>query len=171
MALRLGNIGKIGSKLGLTDDKGYGVAVFIALIIVSSVVGYYVFFMPAAQGYSTIYVLDSQKMAVDYPEVLVANQNSTFNVWINVENHMASPQNYQVLIKITNDPLSFPVDIQASKVYEISNLADSQSWEEMASLTLNEVGSYSVVFELWQYKGDALEFTYNYNVLNVQVIS
>ena len=45
---------------------------------------------PQAEPYNTIYLLDANKKAVDYPEVLVANQNSTFNVYVDVENHMGT---------------------------------------------------------------------------------
>ncbi len=63
--------------------KAIAVAIFLALIIVSAtVVGYYFVLKPQAESYNTIYLLDAQKKAVDYPEVLVANQNSTFNVYV-----------------------------------------------------------------------------------------
>lgn len=173
MRIQLENVKKIGGKIGLNDEKGYAAAIFIVLIIVSSLVtGYYVLFKPSPEGYNTIYLLDSQKKAIDYPEVLVANQNSTFNVWVNVENHMGEigNQSYQVLVKTTKNLSTFPVDTQPSNVYEIS-LQDGQSWENLATITQNEVGSYSVVFELWLYnQAGALEFTQNYCVLNIQVV-
>ena len=91
MRIRLESVKRIGSKIGLNEEKGYAVAIFLALIIVSAtVIGYYVVFRPQAEPYNTIYLLDANKKAVDYPEVLVANQNSTFNVYVNVENHMAT---------------------------------------------------------------------------------
>ena len=154
MRIRLESVKKIGRKIGINDEKGYAVAIFLALIIVSSVViGYYVVVKPQPEGYNTIYLLDSQKKAIDYPEVLVANQNSTFNVFVNVENHMGGKDNqtYQVLVKITPNLSGFPVDTQPIKTYDVS-LRDGDSWQNSASITENQVGSYSVVFELWQYK-------------------
>jgi uncharacterized membrane protein len=173
MQIRLESVKKIGRKIGLNDEKGYAVAIFLALIIVSSVViGYYVVLKPQPEGYNEIYLLDSQKKAIDYPEVLVANQNSTFNVYVNVENHMGGKDNqtYQVLVKITPNLSGFPVEAQPIKTYEIS-LRDGDSWQNSASITENQVGSYSVVFELWQYKDGTLEFTHNNCVLNIQVIN
>src|SRR5450759_5397132 len=123
MRIRLESVKRIGRKIGLNEEKGYAVAIFLALIIVSAtVVGYYVAFRPQPEGYNTIYLLDSQKKAVDYPEVLVANQNSTFNVYVNVENHMGGTvnQTYQVLVKITPNLSGFPVDTQPIKTYDIS---------------------------------------------------
>ena len=70
------------------------------------------FFRPAPAGYSTIYVLDSQNKAANYPSVLVANQNSTFNVPVTVVNNMGGTVQYEVLVKITNDLTTLPVNTQ-----------------------------------------------------------
>jgi uncharacterized membrane protein len=175
MRIQLENVKKIGRKIGLNDEKGYAVAIFLALLIVSAIVaGYYLVFKPQPEGYSTIYLLDLQKKAVDYPETLVANQNSTFSVWVNVENHMGGSgnQSYQVFVKITQNLYTFPIDTKPTQTYEIS-LANDRSWQNLSTITQNQVGSYSVVFELWRYNPDsgANEFTNNYCVLNIQVIS
>ncbi len=163
----------IGRKIGLNDEKGYVVAIFLALVIISALlVGYYVLFRPAPSGYSTIYLLDSQSKAVNYPTVLVANQNSTFNVPVTVVNNMGGTVQYQVLVKITSYLTTFPVDTQPIEAYNLT-LGNGQSWQKSVTLTENQVGSYSVVFELWQYNQDsgAYQFTYDYCVLPIQVIS
>jgi len=163
----------IGRKIGLNDEKGYAVAIFLALIIISGLsVSYFVFNRPASAQYSAIYLLDSQNKAVNYPWVLVANQNSTFNVPVAVDNSMGATVQYQVRVKITNYLTTFPVNAQPVKVYNIT-LGNGQSWQKSVTVTENQVGSYSVVFELWQYNSDsdAYQFTYDYCVLNVQVIS
>jgi len=119
-------------------------------------------------------LLDSQKKAIDYPVTLVANQNSTFNVWVNVKNNMGGSgnQSYQVLVKIIPNLSTFPVNTQPIQTYDIS-LGDGATWQDLSTITQNQVGSYSVVFELWRYNPDsgAYEFTHNYCVLNIQVIS
>ena len=174
MRIRLESAKRIGSKIGLNDDKGYAVAIFLALIIVSAtVIGYYVVLRPTAAPYNTIYLLDANKKAVDYPAVLVANQNSTFSVYVDVENHMTSAASYQVQVKITQNLSTFPVDAQPSQTIETGNVNNNgKPMENTATITENTLGSYSVVFELWQHKGDGtLEFTQNYCVLKIQVIS
>ena len=175
MRIRLESVKKIGNKIGLNDEKGYGVAIFLALIIVSAtVIGYfsYIAYFAKPEGYNTIYLLDSQKKAIDYPEVLVANQNSTINVYVGVVNHMGGPDNqtYQVLVKITPSLSGLPVETQPIKTYDIS-LRNGDSRQDSSAITENQVGSYSVVFELWQYKDGVLDFTPNYCVLNIKVIS
>ena len=177
MQIRLESVKKIGRKISLNDEKGYAVAIFLALVIVSAlVVGYYVEFPPKPSGYSTIYLLDSQNKAVNYPQVLVANQNSTFNVPVTVENHMGGTVKYQVLVKITDNLSSFSVNVQPAETNNMT-LGSGQSWQKSVTVTENQVGSYSVVFELWQYNPDsgAYQFTNNnvnnYCVLNIQVVS
>jgi uncharacterized membrane protein len=173
MLKQLESAKRIGRKIGLDEEKGYAVAIFLALLIVAATVaGYYFWLKPQPEPYNTIYLLDAQKKAVDYPETLVVNQNSTFNIYVNVENHMNSAANYQVQIKIVqNPPAIFPINAQPSQVLETGRLNnDGNPWRELVTVTENNVGSYSVVFELWQQNSDgSLRFTQNYCVLNIQV--
>ena len=102
MQKRLESVTRIGRRIGLNDEKGVAVAVFVALIVVAGTVAvYYFMFAPKPEPYSTISLLDMQKQAIDYPEVLVANQNSTFSVYVEVSNHNNKAQDYQVQTKIT----------------------------------------------------------------------
>ncbi len=161
----------IGRRIGLNDDKGYAVAVFIALIVVALVVaGYYIVLRPQPEGYNTIYVLDSNKQAVNYTEMLTANQNSTLSVYVGVVNHMAAAQNYQVQIKVTQTLGSEPIDVPASAVYEKIALASGATWETPAAVTQNQRGDYAVVFELYQQINGTYAFTHNYVVLKIHVI-
>jgi uncharacterized membrane protein len=175
MQKRFGSVIAIGRKIGLNDDYGYAVAIFLALLIVlATVIGYYAFLAPPAEPYNTIYLLDANKKAVDYPEVLVANQNSTFNVYVNVENHMTKSANYTVKVKIVeNLPAIFPIDTEPTQVYETGSLSHSEKpWQTAATVTENTIGSYSVVFELWLHQdNDTLLFTQNLCVLKIKVVN
>ena len=173
MRIRLESVKKIGNKIGLNEEKGYAIAIFLALIIVSAtVIGYYFVLRPQAEPYNTIYLLDANKKAVDYPETLIVNQNSTFSVFVDVENHMTATASYQVQVKITKNLTTFPVDTQPIQTMETGNLSNNgKPVENKATVTENAPGSYSVVFELWQHKDDTLEFTQNYCTLNIEVTS
>ena len=173
MRIRLESAKRIGNKIGLNEEKGYVVAIFLALIIVSAtVIGYYVVLHPQAEPYNTIYLLDNDKKAVDYATVLVANQNSTFSVFVDVENHMGSSASYQVQVKIAKAPSTFPVDATPIQILEMGTVNNNaKPVEKTATVTENTPGSYSVVFELWQHKGDTLEFTQDYCALNIEVTS
>ncbi len=172
MQIRLENAKRLGRKLWENEEKGFAVAIFLALLIVSVVVlSYFVWFSPPAEPYNSIYLLDSNKKALDYPETLVANQNSTFKVYVDVENHLGNTASYQVQVKVTKNLSTFPIDVPPSQLYEINGLENGKTEENVATITQNEVGSNSVVFELWQQDlAGTFEFTHNYCVLNIQVI-
>ncbi len=174
MRRRLESVMHIGRRIGLSDEKGAAVAVLVALIVVAAVVaGYYLLLAPPPEEYNVINLLDSKKQASNYPEVLVANQNSTFTVYVNVENHMNSDQRYRVLTKVTtNLPANFPEGLPISPVnaYDL-NLAKGTSNQAQVTITENEVGNYSVVFELWRLDLGDWIFTNNYCVLKIKVVN
>jgi uncharacterized membrane protein len=163
------NAKRIGKKIGLNDEKGYGIAVFLALIVVAVIVAGY--FVSAALnppvGYSTIYLLDSNGKAVEYPEVVVAGQNST--VWLAVENHYPDAMSFMVKVKITETLSTYPQNVTAFQTFQTGAIAPQDSWRNMVTLTENNPGDYAVVFELYKLNGDAFEFTPNYCVLNIEV--
>ncbi len=175
MQIRLENFKKIGRKIGLDEEKGFAVAIFLALVIVSALlVGYFVILNPQPEPYNTIYLLDSQKQAVDYPVTLVANQNSTFNVWIGVENHMGGfgNQTYQVQVKATTNFTGTPVDTAPIQTFDLSLGSGGSPWQHLDTITLNQPGSYTVVFELWHQNSPGnYEFTNDYAKLSIQVES
>ncbi len=163
------------AKLKLNENKGSVLAIALVLILVSSLVGgyYLVTHLSPPEGYSTINLLDyPQKNAIDYPELLILNHNSTFNVYVDVENRMGSSQQCQVQLKITNQTITtLPVPVDPINSYT-ETVANGQTWENLASVSINQPGNYSAVFELWLFDNGAgnFTFTYNYCVLHIEVI-
>ena len=157
----------------MDNNNGYAVSVLIALILVSILVAsYYVLLRPPQKGYMTIYLLDSQKKALNYPELLVINQNNTFKVWVEVENHMGKSQYSEVLLKVTNDTVPiFPFKADANATY-VRTLENGETWETLSTIAINKPGNYSVIFELWIYdeKVGELQFSGNVCVLNIEVV-
>ena len=160
---------KIGNALNTDDDKGIIIAVAIALLIVAGVVaGYYVLYHPTPEGYTTIYLLDANGKAVDYPETIVVNQNYTFNVW--VENHEGETQSFEVQLKIANESISlFPAEIAPINTHT-KTLANGETWGTQVTVTLHEIGRHSIIFELWQDDAGTLGFTGNAVILNVEAV-
>ena len=173
MKIHLETMRKLGKSLKLNDNKGYTIAIAIALIFVSSLlIGYYLISRLPPEGYTTIYMLNyPQKKAANYPELLVLNENNTFNVWVVVENHMGTKQSCEVLQKVIGNMIpSFPVETDAERSYA-QTIENGETWETLATVSINEPGSYSVVFELWIHdETGALKFSYNYCVLNIEVV-
>jgi uncharacterized membrane protein len=165
----------IGRKIGINDDSGVGLAIFLVLIIASAAaIGYFAYAAAYGKGpapYNTMYLLDNNKKAVDYNETLIFNQNTTFTVGLYVENHLGGNgnQSYQVRVKVTPNLSSIPVNATAVQTYEI-RLKNDDTWQTQASVTENQVGSYFVVFELYHLDQNyGYIFTNDYCVLNMQV--
>jgi uncharacterized membrane protein len=169
----LETINKRLRSLNSDNKNGYTIAVLIALIFVASVLaGYYLFLRPPQKGYMTIYLFDEQKTALNYPELLVINQNNTFNVFVEVENHMGKSQYSEILLKVTNDTIPrFPVEADVNSKYE-RTLENGEKWETSSTITLNEPGNYSVIFELWIHDEEMgeLQFSGDACVLNIEVV-
>ena len=165
----------LAKSLRLINNKGYTIAVALALIFVFSLlIGYYFISRLPPEGYTTIYMLSyPQKKAADYPELLVIKEkNNTFNVWIVVENHMGTRQSCEVLQKVIADTIpSFPVEANVESSY-VQTIENGETWETLATVSINKPGSYYVIFELWIYDAEAgaLEFSHNYCVLPVEVV-
>lgn len=173
MQIRLERVKSIGEKIGLNDDKGYMVAIFLALVIIASLLaGYYLLYKPAPHGFSTIYMLDSQNNAENYPQLLVANQNSTFSLPIGVVNNVGWTVQYQVQVKITNNPPTYPVDVVPTAVYN-ATVENGKTWQKSITISENQPGSYWVVFELYTYDpaANVYQFTYDYCTLPIQVVT
>jgi uncharacterized membrane protein len=138
-----------GRKTARNSGNAYAVSVVIALLLASVLLAtYYVALRPQSEGYMTIYLLDSQKKGVDYPNSLVANVNSTFSVYVYVENHMGRMINgTQVLVKVTSDSNpTFPLTVNATQTLT-GAVKDGETGETAATVTLNQPGNYLVAFE------------------------
>jgi uncharacterized membrane protein len=162
---------KIGSLNLKSGKDGFVVSVAIALLIAAILLGaYYVALRPVQEGYMTIFVLDAQKKAIDYPERLVVGENSTFSVYVEVENHNGTAIDCQVQVKVTKDTTpSYPVNVNATETFS-GTVQDGTTWENVATVSLNDLGDYMVIFELWIVKDGVLQFSGEFTQLNIQVI-
>jgi uncharacterized membrane protein len=160
-------------NLTVKDSKNsYVIAVAIALTIASILlVTYFVALRPIQEPYMTIYLLDANKKAGNYPENLVANVNSTFSVFVDVENHQGQTVNETILMKVISDMNpTFPIAGNATQAFN-ATLKNGATTENIATVSLSQPGNYLVAFELWIQKADSLQFTGDFVDLNIQVIA
>jgi len=159
--------------LGLGENKGYIVAIAIALIFVAALVtGYYFWTRGPPEGHSTISLLDANGKAVNYPELVVIGVNNTFSVTVDVENDMGRTLPFEVRVKITEqvNP-DFPVQGEAVYVDQMT-LENGGKENTIATATIDKPGNYMVVYELWTLgETSVLEFTGNACVLNVEAVT
>jgi len=163
---------RLGRSLDVKNNKNaYAIAVAICLVLASALlIAFLAFERPQPNPYMAIYLLDSNHKAGDYPEYVVANVNSSFSVYVDVENHMGQTVNdAQVLVKVTNgtNP-KFPLNVNATQTFT-GTVKDGATWETIATISLNNPGNYLVAFELWIPNQSGPQFSGEFCVLNVQV--
>ena len=166
---------KFSRFLDFDNNKGPIISIALAVIFVSIVVvGYYFLVLDAPpEGFTSMYILDGQKKTESYPEFLIINENSTFNVWVGVKNHMGTKQTYEIQQKLTKDPiLTFPINEDVEHKFS-KTLDDQETWDTLITTTISDPGNYSLVFELYL-KEDAETVGVNtepdsYVLLNIEV--
>jgi uncharacterized membrane protein len=159
-------------NLELKSDKdSFVVSVVIALLIAAVLIGvYFVALRPVQEEYMTIYLLDSQKKAISYPEQLVANENNTF-VYVTVENHNDTAVDCQVQIKVAKDMTpTYPANVNSTETFS-GRVQDGATWENGVTLSLNQPGFYMVIFELWIVNNGVPQFSGEFTQLNIQVVN
>lgn len=166
---------KFSRFLNFDNNKGPIVSIVLALIFVSIIVtGYYFLVLNAPpEGFSSMYILDEQKKTDSYPELLTINENNTFQLWIGVENHLGTQQNYEIQQKLTKDPiLTFPINENIENRYT-KTLDDQETWETLITTTISNPGNYSLIFELYlKEEGEIIGSNVepdNYVLLNIEV--
>lgn len=121
----------------------------------------------------SISLLDSQKKASNYPKFLVNGVNNTFSVYVEVENHMEKTINAQILVKATeNKSYSVPITSITPLASYNATMETKTTWQEIASISLDNPGNYLIFFELWisDQEMETYQFSNNYSVLNIQVV-
>ena len=147
------------SRQDKDEEKMILVAVLSAIIIIAGLL-VYVSLTPAPQeNFVSIYLLNSEKRAENYPELLVLDKNNTFLLWVGVENSMSRIEYCTVKVKIAN--VSAPQDQQPEETaFRFERiLPNREKWEIPVTMTLNKTGRYKITFELWLYDEMKAVFT------------
>lgn len=152
---------EIAAEKSASEDKIVIVAVLAALIVVSGLLIYVSLTPPIPENFTSVYILNSEGKAEDYPELLVLGRNNTFSLRVAVENFMGRVEHGSVYVKVANG-----TDLGGTLPEEtIMNferiLVNQETWEFPVTLTLDEIGFYRVTFELWLY--DELESVFAYS--------
>ncbi|MCS7124299.1 MAG: DUF1616 domain-containing protein [Candidatus Bathyarchaeota archaeon] len=156
------------------EKDSYFTSITIALIIAFLLLihSYIVYMKP--KDFVSFSILDHQKEAKNYPELLIIGKNNTCCLWIVVENHMEKNVAFKVLLKITSEPLhSIPLQVECYGSYSSASgsLNKGEKWEKQVEISLDEAGDFSLVFELWIHneKTGDFEFSGNFCVLPLKV--
>ena len=159
------------SVSGNGEEKTIIITILVALLIIGSLLVYLVFFTPVeTEPFSAIYYLDSEKQTENFPKTVVLGENSTFSLWVGVENQNGTTIDYSVQVKVDDGKsLVNPSPAEPTQSFE-KTLVNKELWEFPVTINIDQLGSHRVIFELWFFNGTGLEYAGNWVSLSVEAI-
>jgi hypothetical protein len=143
-----------------TDEEKMILVAFLSALIIIAGLLVYVSLTPAPQeNFVSIYILNSEKKAYNYPELLILGKNNTFGLWVGVENGMNRIEYGIVQVNIANASQPEETAFSFERI-----LLNRETWEIPLTMTLNKTGVYRITFELWLY--DEMRAIFNSNSLS-----
>lgn len=164
---RTGKDPEAGSDI--SEQKIIVTTVLVAIVIMVGVLGYTMWTEPMTpEQFSAMYVLDSDKQANNYPRIVVLGTNSTFTLWVGVENQKDKTLEYSVQVKL-DDGVSTeePSSTEPLQVFN-RTLVNGEKWEFEVTTSMNQPGNNRIIFELyffnelenrWEYAWTRLDFS------------
>jgi uncharacterized membrane protein len=130
-----------------SEEKTIILTILVALVIMVAILVYMVFFTPAQkEPFTSIYLLDSEKQLENIPKTVVLGENSTFQLWVGVENRNDTTIEYSVQISLDEGNSSAELIGRFN-----STLANGETWEFPVTISIDQPGSNTVIFELWYF--------------------
>ena len=156
-----------------SEEKAIILTILVALVIIGALLVRLVVFTPAeTEPFSVIYYLDSEKQLENIPKTVVLGENSTFSLWVGVENQNETTRDYSVRIKYDDGKsLVNPSPVEPIESFNRS-LLNGEKWEFQVTISIDRVGSNRVIFELWYFNGtrNGWDYTGNWVSLSVEAI-
>jgi uncharacterized membrane protein len=162
-----------GAKLisDMNEEKTIILTILVALVILGALLVLVSFTPAQKEPFAAIYLLDSGKQAENFPKTVVLGENSTFSLWVGVENQNET-QVFTVQVKV--DDGKAPVDpspAEPTQSFERA-LLNEEVWEFPVTINIDQLGSHRVIFELWSFNEteNTLEYTGNWVSLSLEAI-
>ena len=157
------------SVSGNGEEKTIILTILVALVILGALLVYLVFFTPVeTEPFSAIYLLDSEKQTENFPKTVVLGENSTFSLWVGVENQNET-QGFSVRVKV--DDGTAPVGSNKTEPTESfdKTLLDKEIWEFPVTISIDQLGHNRVLFELWFFNVTKNDWDYTGNWVNLSL--
>ena len=150
------------SVSGNGEEKTIIITILVALVIIGALLVYLVFFTPVeTEPFSAIYLLDSEKQTENFPKTVVLGENSTFSLWVGVENQNDTTIDYQVWIKMDDGKgLLNHTSTEHIQSFE-RTLAHGETWEFPVTINIEQLGPNRISVELRFFNGTANDFQYS----------
>jgi uncharacterized membrane protein len=153
-----------------SEEKTIILTILVALVIMFALLGYMVFFTPAQkEPFTALYLLDSAKQLENIPRTVVLGKNSTFLLWIGVENQNDSTIEYSVRVSLKEG--NYAQDSNTAELLESFNrtLADGKTWEFPVTISIDQLGSHMIIFELLFFNKTENEWEQTGNWINLSI--
>lgn len=151
------------------EEKTITITILIAIVIL---VGLLIFLAltPAPKApFAAIYMLDSEKQTENFPKTVVLGENSTFTLWIGVENQNDTTMDFSVYVKLDNG--TGPDDPSPANITESFKriLLDKQVWEFQVTINIDQLGDHRIIFELWYFDETVNDYEYSGNWVSLSL--
>jgi uncharacterized membrane protein len=151
------------------EEKTITLTILIAVVIFAGLLINLALEPIPKEPFAAIYLLDSEKQTENFPKTVVLGENSTFVLWVGVENQNDTIETFQVRVKA--DDGTGPVDPSSADIAESfeKTLADKQVWEFQTTINIDQLGSHRIIFELWFFNKTANDFRYSGNWVSLSL--
>jgi uncharacterized membrane protein len=130
-----------------SEEKTIILTILVALAVMVAILVYIAFFTPTQkEPFTSLYLLDSEKQLENIPETVVLGENSTFTLWVGVENRNDTTIEYSVQVSLDDGNSS-------AELIECLNrtVANGETWEFPVTISIDQPGSNKITFELWYF--------------------
>lgn len=147
------------------EERTIIITIFVAIAIMGTVLVAQMVLEPVQTEYfSAMYVLDSEKQAENYPKTVILGTNSTFTLWVGVENQNGTTVDYSVQLMLDDgSSAAEPVECFNRTVLE------GETWEFPVTINIDHPGNNKIIFELWFFNTTKNEWDYTGTRLNLSV--
>ena len=142
-----------------SEEKTIIITIIVALVILGALLVNLVVFTPReTEQFSALYYLDSEKQTTNLPKTVLLDQNSTFSLWVGVNNQNNRTIDYQVQIKMDDGKGPWnPSPIEPIQSFEVE-IKQGETWEFPVAISIEQLGQNRIIFELWLYNVASGEF-------------
>jgi uncharacterized membrane protein len=134
---------------GKNGDTTVVLTILVALFIIGILLVNLALEPPQEERFDVIYLLDSEKQTSNFPETVVLGENSTFTLWVGVENQRGATMNYSVLLKIDDGTSAIGDSQVEAKESFNKTLQHEEVWEFQVTVNIDQPGHNRLLFELW----------------------
>ena len=144
--------GTSGGKKQFSNKNGdttVVLTILVALFIIGILLVNLALEPPQEERFDVIYLLDSEKQTSNFPETVVLGENSTFTLWVGVENQRGTTMNYSMLLKVDDGTAAIGDSQVEAKESFTKPLSHEELWEFQVTVNIDQPGHNRILFELW----------------------